>query len=287
MSNVSLLVAEKGNKMTRTIIKREPVHIGQFLSVEHIHYTVPDKENEQFIWEAINNHDTVHILVYNKDTDKLLLTKQTRIPSLRRGIRFCIEACAGIIDKYEDYEDTPHRRARMIAADEIQEELGYKISPINDLEALPKYIGSTGTSGSTCYPFYCQVTDEQFTGQQLKDNEDIEIFEISPCEIKVFLENTTNIDATTRYLLYWWLGVKRIAVANEKLNYIYANWGTYDEDNGCEYSDGYTLDMMLEAIKGLPLYYHIEYSDGDELSDKEAIELIAKKYKLIKEAANE
>ncbi len=159
------------------------------------------------VWEKTKVHNTVHILVKNVDTKELLLVKQTRIPVLveqpeTQGVT--IEACAGIVDCFKDFSDYPQQQATLVAREEIREELGYEVH-LEDLVTLPKYIGSTGGSGSTCYPFYCEVTDDQFVGQHLGNDEDIEVFPIQAHEIRVFLENTTNIDATTRYLLYWYL----------------------------------------------------------------------------------
>jgi len=163
------------------------------------------------VWEKTKTHNTVHVLVKNTDTNELLLVKQTRIPVLveqpeTRGIT--IEACAGIIDCYPDFANEPAMQARMVASAEVKEELGYLCEP-ETLTVLPPYIGSTGGSGSTCYPFYCEVTNDQFVGQHLGDDEDIEIFPLRIPEVRVFLENTTNIDATTRYLLYWYLATQK------------------------------------------------------------------------------
>jgi len=172
------------------------------------------------VWEKTKVHNTTHILVKNIDTDELLLVKQTRIPVLveqpeTHGVT--IEATAGIIDCYPDFANEPAMQARMAASAEIREELGYLCEP-ETLIVLPTYIGSTGGSGSTCYPFYCEVTNDQFVGQHLEDDEDIEIFPIQAHKIHIFLENTTNIDATTRYLLYWYLATQAGSDDSEEHN---------------------------------------------------------------------
>jgi len=176
----------------------------QFRSIDEVTYT---RNGKQHKWIMSPGHDTVHILVYNTDTDKLLLVQQLRIPVLVNSptnSATTVETCAGLIDKYESYAPTPNRRARMVAIEEVQEELGYRVN-LDDLLQLPPYIGSTGGSGNTCHPFYCEVTDDQFVGQQLGEHEDIEVYELSPEQVNWFLLAQSNTDATTRYLLQWWL----------------------------------------------------------------------------------
>jgi len=186
-----------------TIIAREPNLTPQFIKTELVTY---EREGKQAFWEKTKVHNTVHVLVKNVDTNELLLVKQTRIPVLveqpeTHGVT--IEACAGIIDCFEDKASVPQLRAKLVAKAEVYEELGYEVS-LYDLTSLPKYIGSTGGSGSTCYPFYCEVTNDQSVGQHLGDDEDIEIVTILEKDVRLFAE-TTNMDATTRYLLYWYL----------------------------------------------------------------------------------
>ena len=158
-------------------------------------------------WEMSNGHDTVHVLVNKVDSGEILLVKQIRPPVLHKhpdtqGIVF--EACAGLIDKYEEYAQVPIRRARMVASEEVHEEVGYKVR-FQDLVGLPTYMSNVGMSGGTCYPFYCEVTDADFIGQKLEPSEDIEVFHLKYNLVKAFLEQTTNTDATTRNLLQWFL----------------------------------------------------------------------------------
>ena len=187
-----------------TINKVERIFDNPFQAVDKVTYTREGISNQ---WLKTKSHNTVHILVKNIDTNELLLVKQTRIPVLveqpeTHGVTY--EATAGIIDCFEDFSDYPQQQATLVAREEIREELGYEVH-LEELVVLPKYIGSAGGSGSTCYPFYCEVTNDQFVGQHLGEDEDIEVFSIQPHKLQAFLKNTTNIDATTRYLLYWYL----------------------------------------------------------------------------------
>lgn len=156
-------------------------------------------------WEMSLFPDTVHILVRNTDMDELLLVQQVRVPARVRGNHVStIEACAGIIDKYPELANQPSQRASLIAIEEVREELGYSID-VERLEVLPTYISGTGSSGGTCHPFYCEVTNEDFKGQQLEESEDIEIVVIPCKDARKFLTEFTNTDATTRSLVQWFL----------------------------------------------------------------------------------
>ena len=199
-----------------TIMSREPNLTPQFIKTELVTY---EREGKQAFWEKTKVHNTVHILVKNVDTNELLLVKQTRLPVLveqpeTRGVTF--EATAGIIDCHEDKAYIPEKQARYVARDEMREELGYRVLA-NQLIGLPTYIGSTGGSGSTCYPFYCEVTNDQFVGQHLGDDEDIEVITVPEKDVRLFAE-TTSMDATTRYLLYWYLATQQGSDDTEEHN---------------------------------------------------------------------
>ena len=190
------------------IHNNEQITDNKFVNINNITYSVGDKFGSIKQWEKVSTMDSVHVLVYNTTSDELLLIKQPRIPvlvntpSISNGETF--ELCAGIIDGFSEYSDNPHLRALHIAKQEVREELGHDI-PISKFEPLPTYIGSTGLTGSTCYPFYVETSHGTFRGQKLEESEFIDIIPIKSSELSVFLENTINIDASTRYLLYWWL----------------------------------------------------------------------------------
>lgn len=177
----------------------------KFVKTQALTYT--REGSPEKTWEMIIQHDSVHILVNKVDSKELLLVKQIRPPVLHKypsskGV--VIEACAGIIDKYPDLHENPEIRAALIAEEEVHEELGYKIPDTAVLRSLPPYLSSVGTAGNMCYPFYCEVTDSMFVGQQLESSEDIEVLHIPHDNIKSML-TINHTDATTRYLLQWFL----------------------------------------------------------------------------------
>lgn len=173
-------------------------------------YSVGDKLGRQFFWEFTPNpHNTVHVLVNNTDTKQLLLVKQIRIPVLINDSApngEVIECCAGLIDGFCEAPD--NQRPLLTAIAEVREELGYDALE-SQFEQLPSYLGNVGTSGSICYPFYVEVTNDQFVGTNLGDGEFIIPYTIdysSVINIHGFLDSTSNhTDATTKYLVSWFL----------------------------------------------------------------------------------
>jgi len=163
-----------------------------------------EREGIEFSWEMVKTHNSVHVLVNNIDNKELLFVEQVRIPVKvnnpeTEGIT--TECCAGIIDGYKG--NSFKLTAQLIARDEIKEELGYSleyfnVSPIRTLNS------SVGTSGSTSYMMYAEVTNDQYIGQQLNFGEDIKVKAIAYKDIHKYID-TLNTDAITLSLIYWWL----------------------------------------------------------------------------------
>lgn len=156
-------------------------------------------------WEMQKGMDTVHIVINKTDSRELLFTRQVRLPVLvsqpqTEGI--CVECCAGMVDCF--YEVAPELRPLRVAAAEVHEEMGYQVH-IDDLQPLPTYLSNVGMSGSTCHPFYCEVTDADYIGQKLEPSEDIEVLAIPYEELRYFLQTELNTDATTRQLVQWFI----------------------------------------------------------------------------------
>lgn len=176
----------------------EPLTSPQFIHTKVVTY---DIDGEAGRWEVAEQHDSVHVFVYNDDTDEALFVKQVRIPVLLHSPETngeVIECCAGIIDKYSELE--PLERAYKIAIDEVHEELGYAITR-EDLEFVKLLHGSVGTAGSKCYTFIATVTDNKFIGQKLEPGEDIEVFKVAADYIEDVMD-TEETDAVTSFLSY-------------------------------------------------------------------------------------
>jgi hypothetical protein len=185
------------------IKKIKPLTEPRFIKTREVTYK--RKGHKKAKWEMVVANDSVHALVLNTDTNKLLLVNQTRIPVMVNqdtdGVT--LECCAGIIDKYDYWDDD--YKAQLTAIDEVQEELGYQSERDSDMIQIDKIIGSTGMTGSSQYLFYCEVDNSNYVGQQLEPEEDIKVVEIDATQecIKNLLQNTHNTDAVTKYLLSW------------------------------------------------------------------------------------
>ena len=183
-----------------TICSKEPLKEAKFISTSML--TI-DRDGEKLQWEMINSLPTVHILVNKVDSKEILLVKQVRPPVLYQGNAprgECIEACAGLVDKYSDWSE--RRQTYAVAVEEVSEELGY--DPLM-LIRLPTLLGSVGTSGSKLHLFYTEVTDNDYVGQTLEPMEDIEVVKLPYADVKGFVGTATTSDSTTIMLLQWWL----------------------------------------------------------------------------------
>jgi len=162
-------------------------------------FTRGDKLGTKQSWEVQDDpHDSVHILVNKTDTQEILLVQQYRIPTMINSevTKPVTECCAGLVDS----DLLPIQ----IAYAEVQEELGYKVRP-NTMQPIGSMLSSVGTVGSMTFQLYCEVTEEDFTGQDLGPGEDIEVYSIPYADIKDFLEHTIHTDPVTKYLLQWFL----------------------------------------------------------------------------------
>ncbi len=176
-------------KILNTTPNAEP----KFLKTTVINYEVDGKPHK---WEQLISHDSVHILVNNVDTQKLLLVKQTRIPVLfNQNIEFTYECCAGLIDKLD-------KSVLAIAKEEIHEELGYDAHLIENIETI---LSSVGSSGNNLHLFYAEVKNKDFIGVKPGEQENITTVELPYARIRDFLINCKATDTTTKYLLSWFL----------------------------------------------------------------------------------
>lgn len=171
----------------------KPLEKPGFIKTQRV---IAERDGQEFSWEMVKQHDSVHILVINSDNDSVLLVKQVRIPVLVNNPESngeMIECCAGIVDKYEEIEDETER-ATKIAIEEVREELGYTITDAN-IEFIKKTYGSPGTSGASQYIFIAEVTNDKYIGQQLTFDEDIEVVEVPVTELSDFISdaNTTSM----------------------------------------------------------------------------------------------
>lgn len=147
--------------------------------------------------ETYNRGNGAAILLYNKETKSIILTKQFRMPAYQNNVNdgMCIEACAGAIDGNESPETCIIR--------ETEEEVGYKIESA-------KLVYETYTSpGALTEKMYLFIAEYNSTMKISKgggldtEDEEIEVLELPFKEALNMMDNKQIIDAKTIMLMQY------------------------------------------------------------------------------------
>ena len=141
--------------------------------------------------------DSVAAVVFDRETQRLLLTEQFRFPTLEKGPGWMIELIAGMIDRGEKPEASIRR--------EIEEELGYRAHRI---EHVATFYVSPGGSSERIWLYYAEVGDAGHVsagGGLPGEHEDIRVVSISPEEACAALKDGKIADAKTIVGLQWFL----------------------------------------------------------------------------------
>ncbi|HSU50704.1 MAG TPA: GDP-mannose pyrophosphatase NudK [Segetibacter sp.] len=131
-----------------------------------------DGSKEKQSREAYDRGNGATILLYNKDAQKVILTRQFRLPTFLNGNTdgMLIEACAGLLDK-DNAEDCIRR--------ETEEETGYKVS---DVRKIFEAYMSPGSVTELLYFFVAAYTSSMKIhegGGIEHEQENIEVLEVS------------------------------------------------------------------------------------------------------------
>ncbi len=120
--------------------------------------------------EAYDRGNGSTILLYNKESKTVILTRQFRLPTFINGnpSGMLIEACAGLLDK-DNPEDCIRR--------ETEEETGYKISSVKKI--FEAYM-SPGSVTEVLYFFIAEYSKDMKVneGGGVGEHEDIEVIEM-------------------------------------------------------------------------------------------------------------
>lgn len=140
--------------------------------------------------------DSVALLVFNPDTQKLLLVNQFRYPTYVKGPGWITETVAGIRDEGESPEETARREA--------QEETGLEVEKV---ELIASFYPSPGGSSERIYLYYVEIAGEKAmyneTGGLLDEGENIRTVELSLEEALEGIQNGTIQDGKTILGIYW------------------------------------------------------------------------------------
>jgi ADP-ribose pyrophosphatase len=144
--------------------------------------------------------DSVAIVLFEKDTDSFLFTKQFRYPAIKED-GWIVELTAGSIDHGEEPEMAVRR--------EVEEEIGYGI---NELEFLYSFFVSPGGTSERIFLFYAEVNSTQKLlegGGKFSEKEDIELVKIKRKYLEEKLKNNLFRDAKTIIGVQWFLNNKK------------------------------------------------------------------------------
>jgi nudix-type nucleoside diphosphatase (YffH/AdpP family) len=144
--------------------------------------------------EAYDRGNGATILLYNKESKTVILTKQFRLPTYINGNEdgMMIEACAGLLDK-DNPEDCIKR--------ETEEELGYEISEIK--KVFEVYM-SPGSVTEILYFFIAEYSKSMKVndgGGLADEQEEIEVLELDFDKSLEMIDNGEIKDAKTIMLL--------------------------------------------------------------------------------------
>ena len=146
--------------------------------------------------EAYDRGNGAAILLYNKDTQTVILTRQFRMPTYINGNEtgMMIEVCAGLLDEH-DAEECIRR--------ETEEETGYKIKEVRKI--FEAYM-SPGSVTEKLYFFVAEYSKEMKMtegGGLEHEQEDIDVLELPIEEAYKMMDTGEICDAKTIMLLLY------------------------------------------------------------------------------------
>ena len=191
--------------MTKFLMQNNNIHIvdteilsDNWYTLRKITYEYADKDGlvQRIIREAYDRGNGATILLYNTDLQKVILTRQFRLPTFINGNEtgMLIEACAGLLDN-ENPEDCIKR--------ETEEETGYRVTGVQ--KVFEAYM-SPGSVTELVYFFIAEYSADMKTGTGggLKEEEEnIEVLEIDFDQALDMINTGAIKDAKTIMLLQY------------------------------------------------------------------------------------
>ena len=172
----------------------EPLETSHFVRPALVRYRQNGIEKS---WEIIRAHDSVAILIVDRDKNAFILVKQFR-PAvyLQNGDGHTIELCAGIVDKESSLQQ--------IAKEEIEEECGYDV-PLERIEKITSFYTSVGFAGSKQTLYFAEVDQSMKVheggGIEL---EEIDVVELPIEEAKTFMYDESKVKTPGLMFAFMW-----------------------------------------------------------------------------------
>lgn len=158
-----------------------------------------DTLNNQFFRGKEEKIDAVIIAAIHKDSEKLVLVKQFRVPIND----YIYELPAGLIDGDEDIEAAVRR--------ELKEETGLNLLNINHEKSKVGIYASAGMTDESVAMAYC-LCDGEVSDEFLEDDEDIETILVDREEAKKLLGGNVKFDVRALMALQMFVEVGRKVV---------------------------------------------------------------------------
>lgn len=179
-------------------IEKTEILSDNWYTLKKVTFSIQKKDGsfQQQSREAYDQGNGAAILLYDKSTGNVILTRQFRLPSYLNGNEtgMMIEVCAGLLDN-DNPEDCIKR--------ETEEETGYKVSHV---EKIFEAYMSPGAVTEILHFFIGEYSKEMKVndGGGLDDEgEDIEVLELSFEEALQMIETGAIKDAKTIMLLQY------------------------------------------------------------------------------------
>lgn len=167
--------------MIKNITVGACVH-SDFVKPKRIHYS---QKGVSKVWDMVEVHDSVAIILYHEERQSLVVVKQFRPPVyLKNNDGYTYELCAGIVDKDKSLVEIAH--------EEILEECGYHV-PLEEIKRVTSFYTAVGFAGSvqTLYAAHVNESMKVSKGGGV-DMESIEVVEIPIREAKEFVLDETK-----------------------------------------------------------------------------------------------
>ncbi|RDY22794.1 NUDIX hydrolase [Romboutsia maritimum] len=144
--------------------------------------------DEIYLNNKEDNIDAVVISAFHKESKKLVIIKQFRVPINN----YIYELPAGLVDGGENIEETVSR--------ELKEETGLNLLEINEESSNNKIYLSPGMTDESVAFVYC-TCEGNISNEFLEDDEDIETILISQEEARKILKGSEKIDVKAFLML--------------------------------------------------------------------------------------
>lgn len=171
---------------------------GKWGILNEVHYKLKSSNGE---WldlkrESYDTGDGAAVLLYNPTTQKVILTRQFRLPTYLNGNPggLLTEVCAGLLD-----QDPPE----VCAIKEAEEETGYRIS--NPVKVCEAYM-SPGSATEIMHLFIAEFNENMKVsdgGGLEEEQEDIRVLEVDFSQAWNMIKNGDIKDAKTIILMQY------------------------------------------------------------------------------------